>query len=89
LPPVLASADLGGDIHVAVLDQERRVRFPRTNPVPSAFLAAGYFAEILPSWQLGLFHPDGRSINELIWREKATSLAFLGGTLLVMILGIS
>jgi len=89
LPRTLASVDLGEDIHVAVLDQEGKVRFPQTTPSPSAFLAAGHFAEILPSWQLGLFHPDGRSINELIWREKATSLAFLGGTLLVMMLGIS
>jgi len=89
LPPVLAGADLGGDIHVAILDEEGKVRFPRTNHVPPAFLAAGHFAEVLPSWQLGLFHPDGRSIDELVWREKATSLAFLGGTLLVIILGIS
>jgi signal transduction histidine kinase len=57
--------------------------------VPPAFLAAGHFAEILPSWQIGLFHPDGRSIDDVVWREKATSLAFLGGTLLVIILGIS
>ena len=89
LPRVLQGVDLGGDLRVGILDEEGKVLFPRTNVVPSAFLAAGHFAEILPSWQVGLFHPDGRSIDDLVWREKATSLAFLGGTLLVIILGIS
>jgi hypothetical protein len=89
LPRVLKNVDLGGDIHVGILDEGGKLRFPQATPVPSAFLAAWHFAEILPSWQVGLYHPDGRSINELIWREKATSLAFLGGTLLVILLGVS
>jgi signal transduction histidine kinase len=89
LPRVLKGVDLGGDIRVGILDEGGKVRFPPTNAVPPAFLAAGHFAEILPSWQVGVFHPDGRSIDDLVWREKATSLAFLGGTLLVIILGIS
>jgi len=89
LPRVLEGVDLGGDIRVGILDEGGKVRFPHTNAVPPSFLAAGHFAEVLPSWQVGLFHPDGRSIDDLIWREKATSLAFLGGTLLVIILGIS
>jgi signal transduction histidine kinase len=37
---------------------------------------------------VGLFDPAGRTIHELIWRDKAIYLAFLAGTLLVMILGI-
>ncbi|MBE3132080.1 MAG: hypothetical protein IMZ55_01295, partial [Acidobacteria bacterium] len=66
LPRIRESVDLGGDIRVGILDEGGKVRFPQTNPAPSAFLAAGHFAEILPSWQVGVFHPDGRSINELI-----------------------
>jgi len=89
LPRILEHVDLGGDIRIAILDEAGQVRFPRVNPASSGFLAAGHFVEILPSWQVVVFHPDGRSINELAWREKATSLAFLGGTLVVMILGIS
>ena len=89
LPRILESVDLGGDIRVGILDEGGKVRFPQTTAVPSAFLVAGHFAEILPSWQVGLFDPDGRSLSELVWRERATSLAFLGGTLLVIILGIS
>jgi len=89
LPRALEGVDLGGDIRVGILDEGGRVRFPPSSSARPAFLAAGHFAEILPSWQVGLFHPDGRSIDDLVWREKATSLAFLGGTLLVIILGIS
>jgi signal transduction histidine kinase/tetratricopeptide (TPR) repeat protein len=88
LPRILENVDLGEDTRVGILDGEGKVRFAQTTPVPSAFLAAENFVEILPSWKVGLFHRDGRSISELIWREKATYLAFLGGTLLVMILGI-
>ena len=78
LPRILAGVDLGEDIRVAILDEGGRVRFPRTTSVPSALLAAGHFAEILPAWQVGVFHPDGRSINELAWREKATSPSSCG-----------
>lgn len=88
LPAVLESVGLGGDVRVGILDEGSRMRFPQAAAVPSAFLASGHFTEILPSWQLALFHPDGRSVSELMWREKATSLAFLGGTLLVMLLGV-
>ena len=88
LPSVLKGVDLGGDVRVGILDGGGRLRLPQSNPVPPAFLASGHFTEILPSWQLALFHPDGRSVSELMWREKATSLAFLGGTLLVMLLGV-
>jgi signal transduction histidine kinase len=88
LPQILENVDLGEEIRVAILDEEGRVRFSQTDPVPAAFLASENFSGILPSWKVGLFHPDGRSINELIWRDKATYLAFLGGTLLVIIFGI-
>ena len=88
LPRILENVDLGEDIRVGILDDEGKVRFAQTGPVPSTFLAAENFAEILPFWKVGLFDTDGRSINELMWREKATYLAFLGGTLLVIILGI-
>lgn len=88
LPAVLESVGLGGDVRVGILDEGSRMRFPQAAAVPSAFLASSHFTEILPSWQIALFHPDGRSVSELMWREKATSLAFLGGTLLIMLLGV-
>jgi signal transduction histidine kinase len=88
LPALVKSVDLGGDVSVGVLDDRGRLRSPQPNPAPSAYLASGHFTEILPSWQVVLFHPDGRSVGELMWREKAASLAFLGGTLLVMLLGV-
>ncbi len=88
LPRILEPIDLGSEIGVGILDGEGSVRYPQMRPVAQAFLATQNFTGIFPSWKVVLFHPDGRSINELIWREKATYLAFLGGTLLVMILGI-
>jgi len=89
LPGLVKRVDLGGDVRVGVLDDGGRLRSPEPNPAPSAYLASGHFTEILPSWQVVLFHPDGRSAGELMWREKAASVAFLGGTLLVMLLGVA
>jgi signal transduction histidine kinase len=89
LPDVLKSVDLGGNVRVGILDEGGRIHFPRGSALPQAFLAAGHFTEILPTWQVALFNADGRSVSELMWREKATSLAFLGGTLLVILLGVS
>jgi signal transduction histidine kinase len=89
LPDVLKGVDLGGDVRVGILDEGGKIRFPQAVAQPSAFLASGHFTEILPTWEVALFNADGRSVSELMWREKAASLAFLGGTLLVMLLGVS
>jgi signal transduction histidine kinase len=89
LPDVLKGVDLGGNVRVGILDEDGRIRLPQAVAHPSAFLASGHFTEILPTWQVALSNADGRSVSELMWREKATSLAFLGGTLLVMLLGVS
>lgn len=46
------------------------------------------FSGTLSFLTVGSFHSNGGSIDQLIRRERATYLAFLGGTLLVMVLGI-
>jgi signal transduction histidine kinase len=88
VPRILDTVDLGADLRVAILDDTGTFRFAQINPQAAAFLVAENFSEILPFLKVGLFHSNGGSIDQLIRREKATYLAFLSGTLLVMILGI-
>jgi len=88
VPRILDTVNPGVNIRVAILDETGAIRFTQTNAQSAALLVAEHFAEILPFLKVGLFHANGGSIDQLIRREKATYLAFLGGTLLVMILGI-
>jgi len=88
VPPVLETVDRGVDVRVAILDDAGAVRFTQANPRSAALLVTERLSGALPFLTVGLFHANGGSIDQLIRREKATYLAFLVGTLLVMVLGI-
>jgi len=88
VPRVLDTVDRGVDVRVAILDDAGATRFTQPNPLSAALLVTERFSDRLPFLTVGLFHANGGSIDQLIRREKATYLAFLVGTLLVMVLGI-
>jgi len=87
-PRALDTVDRGMDVRVAVLDDAGAVRFSQANPKAAALLVSERLSGDLRFLSVGLFHADGGSIAQLIRREKATYVAFLAGTLLVMVLGI-
>ena len=76
------------DVRVAILDDAGRVPFTQANPGSVPPLVTERLSGPLPFLRVGLFDANGGSIEQLIRREKATYLAFLVGTLFVMVLGI-
>ncbi len=89
LPRILSNVDLGRDAGIGILDERGRWRFAQMGYSGSTYLAAENFDEVLPSWKVVMFHPEGKSIDQLVSREKWVYLALLAGTFLVMITGVS
>ena len=89
LPKVLNNVNLGRDVGIGILDETGKHRFAQRDYTGSTYLAAASFEEILPSWKVVMFHPEGKSVDELVSRERWVYLALLTGTLLIMITGIS
>lgn len=89
LPRILDNVNLGRDVGIGILDETGKHRFAQLAYSGSTYLAAEGFEEILPSWKVVMFHPDGKSVDELVSRERWGYLALLAGTFLVMITGIS
>jgi signal transduction histidine kinase len=88
LPGILNKVNLGRDVGIGILDETGRLRFAQMDYSGTTFLAAESFDEILPSWKVVMFHPEGKSADELVSRERWVYLALLAGTFLVMITGI-
>jgi signal transduction histidine kinase len=88
LPRILNNINLGRDVGIGILDETGRMRFAQIDYYGSTYLTAASFDEILPSWKVVMVHSEGKSVNELVSKEKWGYLALLAGTFLVMITGI-
>lgn len=78
LASVLKTVDLGGQINVQV------IRDPTGAPLALADLET-----VLPGWRVGVFHRDGRSLDQLIAREGWIYGSLIVGLIGVLIAGIT
>ena len=88
LPEMLSRVNLGKDVGVGIVDEAGRVRFPEANLQIAKHLAGESFSQILPGWKVVLFHREGKSIEELVRKDKRIFLAFLFGTVFLMAVGV-
>lgn len=79
LDDVLRTVDLGNDLSIAVFDSADG----RGGSLTFADL------DSLPGWRVGLFHRRGRSIPQLVARERVIYGTFIGGMILVLLAGIA
>ena len=78
LDGVLKSVDLGGQVTMRVS------RDASEEPLAQAGLDT-----ILSGWNVGLFHPDGRSLEQLIWRERWIYGSLIAGLIGILIAGVT
>ncbi len=88
LPRVLESVDLGGDLHVGMLDERGDPRSALEGIVASRDLVNVEFLQILPGWKVALFHRDGTSIEQLVARENLLYGGLIIVTGLVLVAGV-
>ena len=88
LAQVLQTVDLGDELHVAVSAPEHApiVRADRSS---SSALVEVELLPSIPNWKVALFDNQGRSISQLVARERWTYGALVAGMLAVMAVGIT
>lgn len=88
LPRVLNTVDLGKDLVVGILDPSGNPRYFQSDVPTARYLVAENFSKRYPAWKVALFHPEGKTIDELVGRDQNTYLTLFLGIVAVMIIGI-
>jgi signal transduction histidine kinase len=87
-PEILTSVELGKDVFVGILgDKDNLLYIPHNNPVTN-YLVADNFSKIFVNWKVGLFDNEGKSIEQLVGKEKLLYLMLFAGIIIIMLIGI-
>ena len=87
-PEILDSVELGKDLFVGVLDEKDSALYLTKSHAMTSFLVAENFSETFVNWKVALFDPDGKSIEQLVGRERTLYLALFMGIIAIMFLGV-
>jgi len=87
-PEVLTSVELGSDVFVGILDEKDNLLYSKDNRQVSNYLVAENFSKLFVNWKVALFDRDGRTIEQLVGRERLLYLALLVGIIAVMFIGV-
>ena len=87
-PEVLSSVELGSDVFVGVLDEKDSLLYLRHNRPISNYLVAENFHQVFVTWKVALFDRDGKSIEQLVGRERRLYLMLFVGIIAVMLIGV-
>jgi tetratricopeptide (TPR) repeat protein len=88
LAQVLKTVDLGDELHVVLTTPEIAPTL-RADGSSSSALVEVELLPSLPYWKVALFDQKGRSISQLVARERWTYGALVAGMLAVMAVGIT
>ena len=87
-PEILASVELGRDVYVGILNENDSLLYIRNNRPLTNYLVAENFSQLFINWRLALFDSNGKSIDQLVGRERQLYLVLFVGIITVMFLGI-
>ncbi len=87
-PEVLTSVELGRDVFVGILGEKDSLLYLRHNRPVSKYLVAENFSQLFVTWKAALFDRDGKSIEQLVGRERQLYLALFVGIIAVMLIGV-
>jgi signal transduction histidine kinase len=87
-PEILTSVELGKDVLVGVLgDKDSLLYIQHNNPV-SNYLVVDNFSKLFVNWKVALFDKEGKSVEQLVGKEKQLYLMLFAGIIIVMLIGI-
>ena len=88
LPEFLTTVDLGREVFLGILDEKDSLLYPQHNRPVLNYLVAGNFSQLFVTWKVALFNHYGKSIEQLVGRERQLYLALFAGIIVVMLIGI-
>ena len=86
LPEVGSEENIGGRNRVGIVYEEESLVFPQETPAPSLGLASENLVQYFPWWELVLFDTTGKTVEDIIRREKLLYGGALFGVF-ILILG--
>ena len=87
-PEILTSVELGKDVFVGILSDKDSLLYIRHNNPVSNYLVADNFSKIFVNWKVALFDNEGKSIEQLVGKEKLLYLMLFAGIIIIMLIGI-
>ncbi len=87
-PEVLRSVELGRDVFVGILGDKDSLLYLQHNYPLTNYLVAENFSQIFVDWKLALFDRNGKSIEQLVGKERQLYLILFIGIIFVMLIGI-
>lgn len=87
-PEVLTSVELGSDVFVGVLGERDTLLYFPDNRQISNYLVAENFSQLFVTWKVALFDRDGRTIEQLVGRERRLYLALFVEIIAIMFIGV-
>lgn len=88
IPEVLTTVELGNNILVGIIGERDSILYIQNDHPLKTYLVAEDFSSLYNQWKVALFHPDGKTIEQLIGNEKQLYLALFIGIIVVMVIGI-
>ena len=86
-PENLNSVELGKDVFVGILGDKDSLLYIRHNQSISNYLVAENFSQLFVNWKVALFDKDGKSIDQLVGKEKKLYFILFAGIIIVMLIG--
>ena len=87
-PEVLTAVELGRDVFVGILGEKDSLLYLQHNRPMSNYLVAENFSQLFVTWKVAFFDRDGKSIEQLVGKEKQLYLALFVGIIAVMLIGV-
>ena len=87
-PEILASVELGKDEFLGILGDNDSLLYIQQNHPVSDFLIAENFSQPFVHWKAVLFDREGKTIEDLVGKEKQLYLILFAGIIIVMLIGI-
>jgi signal transduction histidine kinase len=87
-PEILTSVELGKDVFVGILGDKDSLLYIQNNHPVSNYLVVDNFSKLFVNWKVALFDNEGKSIEQLVGKEKQLYLMLFAGIIIVMLIGI-
>jgi len=86
-PGILTSVDLGKDEMTGILGRNDSLLYMQHDQPITDYLIADDFSSMFAGWKVALFNRQGKTIEDLVGKEKHLYLILFSGIIIVMLIG--
>jgi signal transduction histidine kinase len=89
LPEIIKQISLENNLSAGLIDNKDNILYIHDSLMHGQkYLIAENFSQVFTQWRIALFNLEGKSIDQIVDREKQQSFLLFGLTVLVMLIGI-